>query len=141
MTKLPLAHFSWCSRNIFLEATSYTRHGTFRTMLRSATPELRHTEMRRTGMRHTETAPHRTCAVLERAVPKCAKLDLRHSGLTILARHSGLRHSGMTPHYHPCFKYFKFHIGANTLHIEHHLIHLITLDSQYWKVINMTINK
>ena len=41
--------------------------------------------LRHTGMCHTETAPHRTCAVLERAIPECAKLDLRHSGLVILA--------------------------------------------------------
>ena len=72
-----LINFSVGVVGIFcLEATSYTRHGTFTTMLRRANPELRHT-----GMRQTETAPHWTCAVRERAIPGCAKLDLHHSGL------------------------------------------------------------
>ena len=37
------------------------------------------------NLRHTETAQHQNCAVLERAIPECAKLDLHHSGLAILA--------------------------------------------------------
>ena len=72
---------------LYLEATSYTRHSTFRTMLRSATPELRHTEMCGTGPAPYWNAPYRNSATL----------DLRRTGAKLDLRHSGLRHSVMTP--------------------------------------------
>ena len=55
----------------------------FRTMFRSATPELRHTEMRRTGPAPYWNASYRNSATQE----------LRRTG----TRHTGMRQAGPAP--------------------------------------------
>ena len=77
---------------------SRTRHGTFRTMFRSATPKLRHTEMRRTG-----PAPYWNASYRNSATPELHRTGTHHTGPAPQRtrhtgmRHGGLRHSGMTP--------------------------------------------